>query len=555
MKSFLQKHHQVIFYGSWFLLSVLQAYFTGLQDDEAYYWVYSKFLSWGYFDHPPMIALLIKIGTLLFSGELGVRLLIIILNTLTLIITEKLIKGRNHALFYAICLSLPALQIAGFFAVPDIPLIFFTSLFFFAYRFFTQKPSLTRSVLLGITMACLLYSKYHGILVVFFTLLSNIKLLKRYSIYISGITALLLFAPHLLWQYNHDWISFKYHLFERNAEHYDVSTTIEYILGQFLLIGPIAGIIFLVSTFFYNPKTSLEKALQYTAVGIFTFFLISTLKGRVEANWTSPVIIPMMILTYNYLQEHKIWRIWLYKLLPFTIVLVLVFRFCMIVDVLPIDAFIERFHAWKKWPEQLKTKTRNFPVVFKNSYQRASQYWFHTGQMAYSLNGYRDRMNNYNFWPVEDSLLGKTVYVMDIYHVNLFKDSIHARLWNVGFLSDSNFHSFAKISIKCEHSGYTINKGAGLTLNFKAIIPDYYKNYLLEQREIDEPIVIGLFRGKDWIKDLTPGCTLQQLVQNPVRQITIPGGPESGKYYLLFAVKSSTDLFTRNSEKIELNIK
>jgi len=272
IRSLLQKHHSVIFYVSWFLLSILQAYFTGLQDDEAYYWVYSKFLSWGYFDHPPMIALLIKAGTIIFSGELGVRVLIVILSTLTLIITEKLIEERNHILFYAICLSLPVLQIAGFIAVPDIPLIFFTSLFFLAYRSFIHKQSLTSSVLLGIAISGLLYSKYHGILVVFFVLLSNIKLLKRYSLYISGITAFLFFVPHLLWQYHHDWISFKYHLFERNTEHYDVSVTFEYILGQFLLIGPIASIIFFVSTFFYKTKTSLEKAFQYTAVGIFIFF-------------------------------------------------------------------------------------------------------------------------------------------------------------------------------------------------------------------------------------------------------------------------------------------
>lgn len=60
------------FYASWFLLSLLQAATTGLFDDEAYYWVYSQYLDWGYFDHPPMIAWLIKLGTSLFAGELGV---------------------------------------------------------------------------------------------------------------------------------------------------------------------------------------------------------------------------------------------------------------------------------------------------------------------------------------------------------------------------------------------------------------------------------------------------------------------------------------------------
>ena len=555
MKSFLQKNHRVIFYSSWLLLSLLQAHFTELQDDEAYYWVYSKFLAWGYFDHPPMIALLIKAGTILFTGESGVRIFTVILGTLTLIITEKLIEKRSHFLFYAICLSAPVLQIAGFMAVPDIPLIFFTSLFFLFYSYFIKNPSLSRSILLGIAIACLMYSKYHGVLVVFFTLLSNIRLFKHYGIYIAGITALLFFSPHLLWQYGHNWISFKYHLFERNTEQYDISVTIEYILGQLLLVGPIAGFIFLVSAFTYKSKNSLEKALQYTAVGFFTFFLFSTLKGRVEANWTLPVMVPLLVLTHNFLQEHVKWRSRLYKLLPFTFLLVLAFRLFMIVDILPVNAFIERFHAWKNWPEQLKAKTHNLPVAFKSSYQRASQYWFHTGQPAYSLNDYHERMNNYNFWPVEDSLLGKTLYVMDIYHVNTFTDSIQARVWKVGFSPDSSFHSFARVWIECEHFNPTIHTSDMLTLHLRVRMPEFYKKYLSDHPEIDEPIIIGLFKGKEWLKDVNPGCTLQGLVHNPVQQIKIYPGLEKGNYYFVFAIKSSTGLFTRNSEKIGIAIK
>ncbi len=52
----------------------MQSGLTELQDDEAYYWVYSHFLDWGYFDHPPMTALLIKMGYAIFHNELGVRL-------------------------------------------------------------------------------------------------------------------------------------------------------------------------------------------------------------------------------------------------------------------------------------------------------------------------------------------------------------------------------------------------------------------------------------------------------------------------------------------------
>jgi 4-amino-4-deoxy-L-arabinose transferase-like glycosyltransferase len=63
-------------------VNLIQATFTGLLHDEAYYWVWSKHLDWGYFDHPPMIALLIKAGTIIGDTELGVRLIFVILSPL-----------------------------------------------------------------------------------------------------------------------------------------------------------------------------------------------------------------------------------------------------------------------------------------------------------------------------------------------------------------------------------------------------------------------------------------------------------------------------------------
>ena len=43
--------------------------------DEAYYWLWSQHLQPGYYDHPPMVALFIRIGTALFGATpFGIRL-------------------------------------------------------------------------------------------------------------------------------------------------------------------------------------------------------------------------------------------------------------------------------------------------------------------------------------------------------------------------------------------------------------------------------------------------------------------------------------------------
>src|SRR6266568_4956431 len=62
------------------VLRCLAAAWTPLTFDEAYYWMWSKHLAFGYYDHPPMVAFVIRAGTLIAGDtELGVRLVSILL--------------------------------------------------------------------------------------------------------------------------------------------------------------------------------------------------------------------------------------------------------------------------------------------------------------------------------------------------------------------------------------------------------------------------------------------------------------------------------------------
>src|SRR6185437_11987566 len=61
-------------------LRLVAAAWTPLTFDEAYYWMWSKHLAGGYYDHPPMVAVVIRLGTLIAGDtELGVRLVSILL--------------------------------------------------------------------------------------------------------------------------------------------------------------------------------------------------------------------------------------------------------------------------------------------------------------------------------------------------------------------------------------------------------------------------------------------------------------------------------------------
>jgi hypothetical protein len=305
------------------MLSLVQAAGTELFDDEAYYWVYAQFLDWGYFDHPPMIAVMIKLGTLVFSGELGVRLLVVVMGTASVFLIEKLTKPKDQKLFFALVLNMAVLQIGGIIAVPDIPLLFFTALFFLAYRNYTSKNSWMSAAYLALVIALLLYSKYHGLLLVLATLSSNWKLLKQPLTWMLIVVSIALFMPHVLWQLEHGLPSLNYHLFERVSPPYSISFTTDYVFGQLLIAGPLVGGLVIWGALKQRPSDQTEKAMKWSLVFVYLLFLFSSFKSRTEANWTVPLLVPLLVLSYHYIENKALLAKWVYRLLPFSLVLVL----------------------------------------------------------------------------------------------------------------------------------------------------------------------------------------------------------------------------------------
>src|ERR1700761_9541071 len=116
----------------WTILNTIQAYTLELHADEAYYWIYSRFLDWGYFDHPPMVAVFIRIGDSLMHNELGLRLLTILTSTASIYILWLILKkyAVDAVAFVLVISGVFIFHIYGFTTTPDGPLFFFTVLFY-----------------------------------------------------------------------------------------------------------------------------------------------------------------------------------------------------------------------------------------------------------------------------------------------------------------------------------------------------------------------------------------------------------------------------------------
>ena len=551
MNLFFQKHHRLLFYSSWLLLALAQATSTELIADEAYYWVYSRFPAWGYFDHPPMIAFLIKSGYAIFHNELGVRLICALLSTFTVIITESLIERKNPFLFYTIVLSIGVLKIAGFLAVPDTPLLFFTALFFYTYRSFIKNTNWKNTLLLAIAISLLFYTKYHGLLIVLFTFLSNIKLFIRWQTWLAGLFVLILYTPHLLWQWDHDWVSFRYHLFESNVSAYKFSYTTDYLLGQILLAGPLAGFILFPAAFIYKVKTQTEKALKFTFIGIYLIFLISSFRGKVEVNWTMPALIPLIVLSHQFIIDKISWVKPL-KIIAFvSLLLIIAGRIYLVVDIGPDNSTKGRFRN-KAWAKTIAEKTSDVPVVFYNSYQRASLFWFYSGKPSHSHNSYTDRKSNYNFWPTESNLLGKKVFIADIYGMQTFSDSVKTQKGWVGFTYDSMYSALGGINMMIKQKSIDIDS-AYVTISITPQVPEEYYNFLRSHHDINGMLFVGIFKGKELVKEFNLEITARAVAnQGSPFDISIARRLPHGSYDIRLGIKAKNYLITHNSNTIHV---
>ena len=402
----------ILLLGGLFLINLLQAFSTELLYDEAYYWYYSLTPSWGYFDHPPMVGWMIALGTLIFDNELGVRLLSCLLGTGTILLlwmlTDHPEKTRFPREFFVWILSMTLLHAYGFLSLPDTPLLFFTALFLWLYKKFLLEPGFGMSVLLGMCMAALMYSKYHAALVILLVLFSNPGLLRDRYAWIALGVSLICYAPHLYWLYDNDFVSVKFHLFERPNQPYRFD---KFTLGFLLNMVALFGLTFpwVYRTLFrFKSQNRTEKALIYLVYGFLLFFFLSSFDRRIQTQWLVLICIPTGVIVAQALMSDPALRKWIWRLGLLNILLLFWLRTGLVFKPVFPGAF--ETHGNKKWVQNLKTVSGGVPVLFENSYRKASMYQFYSRKSAISFNNAYYRQNQYSIDGSEALVQGQTVF-------------------------------------------------------------------------------------------------------------------------------------------------
>lgn len=275
---------------------------TELTFDEAYYWIYSEYLSFGYFDHPPMVGLFIKIGTILFGqNEIGVRIVFLLVTALSLFLVWDLAGRKNALIFWVSVFIMPLLNFSGVAALPDTPMLFFAALFFYYLKKYIDEDNLKNVFILAVAIAGMFYSKYHGLLIVLLTVCGYPAFLKRKSFYLIAIITTLLFLPHVLWQYANDFVSFQFHLTGRKEKHFDIKNILDYVAGQIALMGLFNFFIFCFLFYKYKFKSAFERIMLANSFGFLGFIFFLSFRNQIEANWTVSCTICLIILFTKYL--------------------------------------------------------------------------------------------------------------------------------------------------------------------------------------------------------------------------------------------------------------
>lgn len=393
------------------LVNLLQAYFTEITLDEAYYYQYARDLDWGYYDHPPMVALVIKISQLFFNGNLGVRFLTVLLFSGNLFLIWKYLLPQDKASyineFIILSLGLVMMNAYSFITTPDVPLLFFGTVFFILYQKFTEKQNFWNAVLLGISVALLFYSKYQAVLLVFFVVISNLKMLTKPYIYLAGIVTSLLMLPHLMWHIQHNFPTFQYHLVDR-SEKFKIKYFLEYLPNQFAVFNPFILIPFVILLFKNKYQNLQEKAYYFVCVGFLFFFAITSLRGHVEPHWTVIASIPMVILFLKFIKEKPSWQKYVRTYVLGSIFLVFLARVVILTNLLPKTL---EFTGKKQKYEALAKKIGKTPVLFTGSFQSTSLYNYFTGNESSTLGSLNVKKTQFDIWQREQNYFGKRVFV------------------------------------------------------------------------------------------------------------------------------------------------
>ncbi|RYY62390.1 MAG: glycosyltransferase family 39 protein, partial [Chitinophagaceae bacterium] len=293
-----------------------------LGNDEVYYWTYAQHLQWNYFDHPPLVALWIRLFTgnlLLQYNEIFVRLGSIVSCALASSLLFHAVRrlhseraGWIAAVLYH-C-SVYAGIIAGLFILPDSPqMLFWCAALYANVRIHENDRRWGPWLAFGLLAGLSVLGKVHGIFLWFgmglYILFRQRAWLKRPQLYVSGLLTAAVISPILLWNLQNDFITYRFHSERVTVREWALNGSgfARELGGQVLYNNPVIVVLLVMALlalrkrrFPLPPAARLFLWIGLPMIGV--LLLLSLLRDTLP-HWSGPGYVTLLPIAAVYLAE------------------------------------------------------------------------------------------------------------------------------------------------------------------------------------------------------------------------------------------------------------
>ena len=396
------------------LFNIISNGFIPFYSDETYYWIWSKKLALSYFDHPPMVAYLIKATTLFGDSPMEIRLGAPLMMAGSAYLLYKLADKMfdTKTAIYTFYIFLSAVLVQGGYTIiaPDIPLIFFWTLTLYTAYMYIEEGEKNYALLTGIFAGAVLLSKYTGVLllvsIVLYVLLYKRSLFKDRYFYYALLLCFAVFSPVIYWNYLHDFLSFKFQLGHGIAEEkiFRPDGFFKFAGVQLLLFHPL----YLIPLFYFivRDREIFSRKKMFLLIpflfplGFFIYFAASK---QANAQWAAPAYLSASVLLGYYLAQRNARKLIIVAAIV-TAVLVLLVKTPLGNYIEPIKNFQARagkIDNYKKEISALNVDIERYDYIVIDDY--------HGTDVAYYFKKYDNvlvlapaRFSNFNIWRYED---------------------------------------------------------------------------------------------------------------------------------------------------------
>jgi len=426
------------------LLRVLFILFSGLTNDEAYYWLWSNHLQLSYYDHPPATAYILKFFTLLLGNSaFSIHFTALFFSTIFIFTVflwgKELFDERVAFLGAATLLLTPLFFIGGTVLSPDVILGFFWMLTVISVHRALKSDKRFYWYLAGVFAGLGALTKYIMFFVpagVFLWLIFSQKdsvWLKRKEPYISFIIMVLMFLPVIAWNEKNGWNSFSFHLVSRHSPGFSILRLIKFSVTQLFHISPVAYAA-CWGSFYYLFKKGIAAGRDRTCGYLFFMsfplvagFTVLSLFVEVLSHWPAyGYAATIMALPAILKKESKLLKI----NLLISIVISAVFVIQVFYPLIRIrkDA-TDDLYGWKKVAGEVNRIKAQMPpdsFIMCERYEIGGQLSFYTGQDVWITR------NNVTPWIDAGKLAGKdAIYVNNSRYPAEPRFVCHAKRFNL----------------------------------------------------------------------------------------------------------------------------